>query len=161
MSPKRVVGLTSKGINMQRRVFIKTLLAAGTLVLVPLRALAGLWNAPAFQATKLQEALAGMQIHQLTASSDIQVLALDKAENGAVVQIEVTSRIPNTESIAIFVEHNPTPLIANFVFSGSADSFVITRIKMAETSDVLAVIKVGNQYFSAQKRVEVLENGCG
>jgi predicted secreted protein len=32
---------------------------------------------------------------------------------------------------------------------------------MAETSDVQAVVKVGNQYFSAKKRVEVLENGCG
>jgi predicted secreted protein len=32
---------------------------------------------------------------------------------------------------------------------------------MAETSDVLAIIKAGNRYFSAKKHVEVLENGCG
>jgi sulfur-oxidizing protein SoxY len=116
---------------------------------------------PAFQATKLQEAMSALQISNVTLSNDIQIIAPDKAENGAVVQIEVTSRIANTESIAIFVENNPTALIANFVLSEGADGFVITRIKMAETSDVQAVIKSGNRYYSTKKRVEVLENGCG
>lgn len=146
---------------MQRRKFIKVLFAASALELLPIKALAAMWNTPAFQATKLQEALAALQIGNLTPSNDIQIIAPDKAENGAVVQIEVTSRIANTESIAIFVENNPTALIANFMFSEGADGYVVTRIKMAETSDVQAVIKSGNRYFSAKKRVEVLENGCG
>jgi len=146
---------------IQRRDFLKTLLAAGALALVPIKAFAAMWNAPAFQATKLQEAMAALQISNVSLSSDIQIIAPDKAENGAVVQIEVTSRILNTESIAIFVENNPTALIANFVFGEAADGFVVTRIKMAETSDVLAVIRSGNRYFSAKKRVEVLESGCG
>jgi sulfur-oxidizing protein SoxY len=146
---------------IQRRDFLKTLLAAGALALVPIKAFAAIWNAPAFQSIKLQEAMAAMQISNVSLSSDIQIIAPDKAENGAVVQIEVTSRILNTESIAIFVENNPTALIANFEFSEGAEGFVVTRIKMAETSDVIAVIRSGNRYFSAKKRVEVLENGCG
>jgi sulfur-oxidizing protein SoxY len=145
----------------QRRDFLKTLLAISALALLPIKAFAAIWNTPAFQATKLQEAMAALQISNVSLSSDIQIIAPDKAENGAVVQIEVTSRIANTESIAIFVENNPTALIANFVFSEGADGFVVTRIKMAETSDVQALIKSGNRYFSAKKRVEVLENGCG
>jgi sulfur-oxidizing protein SoxY len=52
-------------------------------------------------------------------------------------------------------------LIAHFKFSHGADPFVVTRIKMAGTSDVQTVIKADNQYFVAKKRVEVLENGCG
>ena len=146
---------------IQRRKFIKALFAATTLALMPLKAFAAIWNTLAFQATKLQEALAALQISNVTLSNDIQIIAPDKAENGAVVQIEVISRISNTESIAIFVENNPTALIANFVFSEGADGFVVTRIKMAETSDVQAVIKSNNRYYSAKKRVEVLENGCG
>jgi sulfur-oxidizing protein SoxY len=105
--------------------------------------------------------MAAMQISNVSLSSDIQIIAPDKAENGAVVQIEVTSRILKTESIAIFVENNPTALIANFEFGEGAEGFVVTRIKMAETSDVIAVIRSGNRYFSAKKRVEVFENGCG
>jgi len=100
---------------VQRRKFIKALFAVSALALLPIKAFAAMWNTPAFQATKLKEAMAALQISNVTLSNDIQVIAPDKAENGAVVQIEVTSRIPNTESIAIFVENNPTALIANFV----------------------------------------------
>ena len=127
----------------------------------PVRAFAAIWNTPAFQATQVDVALAGLGVGSLKPSSLITVVAPDKAENGAVVQIEVTSNIPNTESIAILVDKSPTSLIAHFKFSHGADSFVITRIKMAETSDVQAIVTADNQYFVAKKRVEVLENGCG
>ena len=145
----------------QRRTFIKFLIGAASLALIPMRAFAAAWNSSAFQATQMQEALAGLGVNRLNASSLIRVVAPDKAENGAVVQIEITSNIPNTESISILVDKNPTSLIAYFKFSQGADPFVVTRIKMAETSDVQAVIKADNQYFVGKKRVEVLENGCG
>lgn len=146
---------------MQRRKFIQFLFGAASLALLPARAFAAVWNAAAFQATQADAALTGLGVSKLKSSSLITVVAPDKAENGAVVQIEVTSNIPNTESIAILVDKNPTSLIAHFKFSHGADPFVVTRIKMAETSDVQAVIKADNQYFVAKKRVEVLENGCG
>jgi sulfur-oxidizing protein SoxY len=146
---------------MHRREFVKILAATSALLLMPIKAFAAIWNTPAFEATKLNEALNGLGVHHVIASDKINIVAPDKAENGAVVQIEVRSEIANTESLAILVENNPTPLIASFVFSEGANPFVVTRIKMAETSDVQAVVKVGNQYFSAKKRVEVLENGCG
>jgi len=122
--------------------------------------MAALWNKAAFESTTLSSALQGMNIGAETDSADIQIIVPEMAENGAIVQVEVTSRIPNTEAIAIVVEHNPTPLIANFIFSNGAEPFVVTRIKMAETSDVQAIVKVGSQYFKASRRVEVLENGC-
>ena len=75
---------------IQRRDFLKTLLAASALALVPIKAFAALWNMPAFQANKLQEAMSALQISNVTLSNDIQIIAPDKAENGAVVQIEVT-----------------------------------------------------------------------
>ena len=146
---------------MQRRDFVKMLFAVSALALVPVRAFAAMWNANAFESTKLNSALTGLGINEIKASEQIRIIAPDKAENGAVVQIEVKSEIANTESLAILVENNPTPLIAHFVFSEGADAYIVTRIKMAETSDVQAIVKVGNQYFSAKKRVEVLENGCG
>ena len=116
----------------------------------PVRAFAAIWNTPAFQATQVDVALAGLGVGSLKPSSLITVVAPDKAENGAVVQIEVTSNIPNTESIAILVDKSPTSLIAHFKFSHGADSFVITRIKMAETSDVQAIVTADNQYFVAK-----------
>lgn len=146
---------------MQRRHFIKLFLSVTGLALIPARAFAAIWNNAAFQATQPEGALAGLGVGNLKPSSMITVTAPDKAENGAVVQIEVTSNIPNTESIILLVDKNPTSLIAHFKLSHGADPFVVTRIKMAETSDVQAVVKADNQYFVAKKRVEVLENGCG
>ncbi len=146
---------------MQRRAFMKLLAGAACLVLLPARAIASVWNTRGFLATQVDEALASMGVTQLSTSSLIKIVAPDKAENGAVVQVEITSNIPNTECISILVDKNPTSLIAQFNFSQGADPFVVTRIKMAETSDVQAVIKADNQYFVGKKRVEVLENGCG
>jgi sulfur-oxidizing protein SoxY len=73
----------------------------------------------------------------------------------------VESRIPGTEAIAVLVEKNPTPLIANFVFSNGAEPYVVTRIKMSETSALKAVVKVGERYYSVSKQVEVAVGGCG
>jgi sulfur-oxidizing protein SoxY len=146
---------------MQRRVFLKTLLAAASLVLIPIKAIASVWNVSAFEASKVNAVLTSLGINQIKETDQIKIVAPDKAENGAVVQIEVKSEIANTESLSILVENNPTPLIANFTFAEGANAFVVTRIKMAETSDVQVIVKVGNQYLSAKKRVEVLENGCG
>jgi sulfur-oxidizing protein SoxY len=143
---------------MQRRHFIFGLL--GTILLAPLNALAAIWNKPAFEAVKLEDASNALAIEHETPSDLIHITAPERAENGAIVQIEVRSDIKGTEAIAILVEKNPTPLIANFMFSNGAEPFVITRIKMAETSDVKVVVKAGNQYFTNSRNVEVLENGC-
>ena len=148
---------------MQRRSFLQGLLA--TLLVFPLHAFATLtnmlWNKPAFEATELSKASEGLNITKEIASNDIELIAPDRAENGAIVQVQVTSNIPNTEAITILVEHNPTPLIANFIFANGAEPFVVTRIKMADNSSIKIVVKAGNQYFTTSKEVEVLSNGCG
>ena len=144
---------------MQRREFLFGL--AAFIALLPMKALAALWNKAAFESVQIKDASKHLAIDAEIPSADIQIIAPDRAENGAIVQVEVKSSIAHTEAIAIFVEKNPTPLIANFMFSNGAEPFVVTRIKMAETSDIKVVVKAGNQYFTNAKNVEVLENGCG
>jgi sulfur-oxidizing protein SoxY len=144
---------------MRRRDFLLGLAAFAALL--PVKVFAALWNKAAFESVQLTDAARNLNINAEIPSADIQIVAPDRAENGAIVQVEVISSIANTEAIAIFVEKNPTPLIANFMFSNGAQPFVVTRIKMAETSYIKVVVKAGNQYFSNTKSVEVLENGCG
>ena len=151
-----------QSINSKRRVFLGVIIAAtASALLLPLRAVAAIWNKAAFDAIKLDDAAKNLAINAEIPSKDIEIIAPDRAENGAIVQIEVTSRIPNTEAIAVFVEKNPTALIGNFMFSNGAMPFVITRIKMAEDSDVKVVVKAGEKYYTNSKKVVVLENGCG
>jgi sulfur-oxidizing protein SoxY len=147
---------------MNRREMLKSCAASlSLLVLVPLHALAAAWNRKAFEADKVEGALEGLGVQRDEASPDIEIVAPQLAENGAIIQIEVTSRIPDTEAIAIIAEKNPTPLIANFLFSPETEPFVITRIKMAETADLKVVVKAGSRYFSASRRIEVAIGGCG
>jgi len=144
---------------MQRRDFLLGM--AALIALLPARVFAALWNKAAFESVRLNDASRHLDIDAEIPSADIQIIAPDRAENGAIVQVEVKSSIVNTEAIAIFVEKNPTPLIANFIFSNGAEPYVVTRIKMAETSDIKIVVKAGDRYFTNAKNVVVLENGCG
>ncbi|MDO9281467.1 MAG: thiosulfate oxidation carrier protein SoxY [Methylotenera sp.] len=144
---------------MQRRDFLLGLFSS--IILAPINALAALWNKPAFEATQLADATKHLTIDAEIISRDIEIIAPERAESGAVVPVEVISNISNTEAIAILVEKNPTPLIANFMFSNGAEPYVVTRIKMAETSEIKVIVKAGNQYFTQVKSVVVLENGCG
>ena len=152
----------SKQANLKRRSFLRAIMAtAASALLLPLRAVAAAWNKAAFDAVKLAEAQNNSGFIGETPSNNIVITAPDRAENGAIVQLEVKSSIPNTEAIAVFVEKNPTVLIGNFMFSNGALPQMVTRIKMAETSDIKIVVKAGDQYFTASKNVVVLENGCG
>ena len=150
-----------QAINTKRRDFLGVIIAAtASALLLPLRAVAALWNKAAFDAIKLDDATKNLAINAEIPSKDIEIIAPDRAENGAIVQLEITSRIPNTEAIAVFVEKNPTALIGNFMFSNGALPQIVTRIKMAETSDIKIIVKAGNQYYSNVKNVIVLESGC-
>lgn len=138
-----------------------TMLAAAALcAMAPLRALAAVWNRAAFESKDVAGAVQGLAIAEEIPSDAIDIVLPERAENGAVVQIEVSSRIPGTEAIAILVDNNPTPLIANFLFSNGALPYVVTRIKMADTSRVQAVVKAGPHYYQASRSVEVLLDGC-
>lgn len=153
--------MSKPDMRLPRRNFLQLMLGAGTaLLMLPLQALAALWNKTAFEATTRAEAVQGLEVATETPSDEIDIVAPDFAENGAVVQVEVRSRIAGTEAIAILVDKNPTPLIANFMFSNGAEPAVVTRIKMAETSNLQVIVKAGDRYFSAAKQVEVSLSGC-
>ena len=147
---------------MQRRRFLSYMATTlATAWLLPLQALAAVWNKAAFEAIRLDVASESLAINREIQSQDITIIAPDRAENGAVVQIEVVSNIANTEAIALFVDKNPTPLIGNFMFGENTMPYLITSIKMAEDSNVKVVVKAGDKYYTNSKSVIVLENGCG
>lgn len=148
-------------MGLPRRTFLQWMLSTGTvLLMLPLQALAALWNKAAFEASTREAAVQGLAVSTEIPSDEIDIVAPDFAENGAVVQIEVRSRIAGTEAIAVLVDKNPTPLIANFMFSNGAEPAVVTRIKMAETSNLQVIVKAGDRYFSAGKQVEISLSGC-
>lgn len=115
----------------------------------------------AFQAKKLEEALQALGAANAAESGDVVLTAPDIAENGAVVPMEIESKLPNTEAIALFIEKNPNPLAAVFHLTPDALPRVKTRVKMGQSSDVVAVVKAGGKYYMTKKEVKVTLGGCG
>lgn len=148
-------------VDLKRRKFFAMFGIATSLLMLPLSVLAAAWSKAAFDAEKLDAAEKNLEINGEIPSSDISITAPDRAENGAIVQVEIVANIANVEAIAIFVEKNPTPLIANIMLANGAQAKLTTRIKMAETSDIKVIVKADGKYFTASKNVQVLENGCG
>lgn len=116
---------------------------------------------PVFEATALAEALKVLGAEGATVSSEIAFKAPDIAENGAVVPVEIESRLPGTRSIAILVEKNPHVMSAAFDIPEGTEPYVATRVKVAESSNVHAVVKTDAGVFLATRLVKVTLGGCG
>lgn len=154
-------------MNRVRRTFLRGVGSASALaaafatgVLAPLRAWAGTWNQAGFGTKAVADALRSIGATQSVESADILVKAPDVAENGAIVPIEVISKIPGTRFIAIVADKNPFPLIAIFEFREGAEGFVATRVKLGETSMVRVIVKTGDRVYSARREVKVTIGGC-
>jgi sulfur-oxidizing protein SoxY len=149
----------------QRRGLLKAAGALGAVLvaglLKPIAALAATWNKEAFASKSAADALNRLGTPGAEANSGIVIEAPQIAENGAVVPIEVTSRIPGTTSIAVLVDKNPYPLVARFDFMEGALPFVKLNAKMGETSDVRVVATAGGKHYVATKEIKVTIGGCG
>ena len=155
-------------INQFRRIFLQRTGAVGVLtataavsLLKTTQAAAAVWNKSGFESKSVADAMKTLGATSLADSRDIVITAPDIAENGAVVPIEVVSRIPNTLSISVIVEKNPFPLAATADFSHGAEPYAYVRIKMGQTSNVRAVVKADGKFFTAVKEVKITIGGCG
>jgi sulfur-oxidizing protein SoxY len=96
-----------------------------------------------------------------TESAEIRLTAPDIAEDGALVPVTVECALAEAKAIWIFVEKNPEPLVARFSLSTALAPFVSLRVKMNESCDLVALVQVGEEYFSVRKSVRVMLGGCG
>ena len=155
-------------IDRSRRTILKRAGALGVLAMGLVsglvkssNAVAAQWNSAGFESKAMADALKALGAGNPVESKDIVITAPDIAENGAVVPVAVTSRIPNTQQISIIAEKNPRPLMATFDVSNGGEGYVSTRIKMGESSNVWAVVKADGNFFAAKKEVKITVGGCG
>lgn len=154
-------------MNTQRRKVLKTgagaallsaLAAAG--IIAPGMALAE-WNRAAFEAKSLADALKAMGVTVPLSSKDAQLSGPDIAENGAVVAVSVSTTLPNVSMVAILIEKNRNPLAVSFHLPDGTEADIKTRVKMAETSNVYALLKSDGKFFMVSKEIKVTLGGCG
>ncbi len=134
----------------------------GTGLLLPGKVLAAEWNKTAFSARNVSEALKAWGAANAAESRDIVISAPEIAENGAKVEVDITSQIPATRSIAVFADRNPMPLCAAIEFSGGALPYCRVQIKLAETTRVRALVKAADgKTYVAFREIKVTLGGCG
>ena len=134
-------------------------LSAG--LLTPLRALAA-WPKAAFDAKTSKDVVEvlfkGLPIEK---SSAVSVVAPDLAENGAIVPITIMSELRGIESITLLADENPRALASTYTLGKRAVLPFSTRIKLAKTQNVTAIVQAQGKLYSATARITVSVGGCG
>jgi sulfur-oxidizing protein SoxY len=159
-------------MNMSRRAFLQASAGSTALLLVAASGLAPRLAHAAnplakgdhrkeFEASTLDEVVKAMGGTKAEASKDIMLKAPPIAENGAVVPVMIESKLPGTQSICIISEKNPHALSAAFHIPEGTEPYVMTRVKIAETSKLYALVKTDKGFFYTDQIVKVTLGGCG
>ena len=120
------------------------------------------FNAKAFEAKSVADALKAIGAGAPQESKDVTITGPDIAENGAVVPLGAATSLAGVKQLLILVEKNPNALAAIFNVTDSVEANITTRAKMGQTSDVYAVAIMGDgKALFAKKEVKVTLGGCG
>ncbi|MGY8637829.1 thiosulfate oxidation carrier protein SoxY [Bradyrhizobium sp. 14AA] len=94
-------------------------------------------------------------------SDKVKLDAPEIAENGGVVPISVTTTLDKVTSISFFVAENPYALAASYKIPDGTIPGIANRLKMAKTTNVVAIVEADGKLYSATKEVKVTVGGCG
>src|SRR5690606_35297066 len=109
------------------------------------------WPAVAFKQTSEAEAPKRLYGKRFQPPDKVKLEAPEIAENGAMVPVSVSTTLPDVTSISILVKENPYVLAASYRIPAGTLPAVSNRLKMAKTSEVLALVESGGKLYSASK----------
>ena len=133
----------------------------GTVGLLPQAAQAA-YNSAAFEIKTMADLVKSLGGSAPIESKDVTITGPDIAENGAVVPIGVSTALPGVKRLLVLVEKNPSVLSAMFDVSDAVEANFTTRVKMGQSSNVMAVAMMADgKVLFAQKEVKVTLGGCG
>ena len=132
-------------------------------LLLPQRLLAH-WPSNAFNAETVEDALLALLGQAEIADAAALRFKVGSppsyAVNGASVPIEVQSDLPKIERIAVLIDKNPFPLALSIEPTEAVKLPFKSMIKIAEDSDVIAVIRADGKLYKTTRFVEVDIGGC-
>ncbi|SHK91638.1 thiosulfate-binding protein SoxY [Bradyrhizobium lablabi] len=160
---------STHGFSATRRLVLKgaglvALIGLGNLPLGFVPALAAAndkYPEDAFKQKSDADAIKSLYGKTAEPSDKVKMDAPEIAENGAVVPISVSTSLPDVTSISILVAENPNALAASYVIPAGTVPSVANRLKMAKTTNVIAIVEAGGKLYSTTKEVKVTVGGCG
>lgn len=153
--------MNSRREVLRRSAAVASMLMAAGLMPRVAKAQAATFNTAAFDAKTMAELMKALGAAAPTESKDVSIQGPDIAENGAVVPLDASTTLPGVQRMLLLVEKNPNMLSALFEFTDDVDTAISTRVKMGQTSNVVAVAMMsdGRNLF-AQKEIKVTLGGC-
>jgi sulfur-oxidizing protein SoxY len=160
----------TKQADLQRRKLVKGAISASTLAMVassglllPRRLLAH-WPSDAFTAQSVEDALLAL-LGEADVADDTQIkfkvgAPPSYAVNGASVPVEIHSSLSNIERVAILVDKNPNPLALSVEFTPDVALPFKSMIKVAEDSEVIAVVRADGKLYRTTREIAVDIGGC-
>jgi sulfur-oxidizing protein SoxY len=160
---------TSHGFSATRRLVLQgagvvALIGLGNTAFGPTPAFAAAndkYPEDAFKQKSDAEAIKSLYGKTAEPSDKVKMDAPEIAENGAVVPISVTTSLADVTSISILVAENPNALAASYKIPAGTMPSVANRLKMAKTTNVIAIVEAGGKLYSTTKEVKVTVGGCG
>jgi len=132
------------------------------LSLVPANAVANdKYPEDAFKQKGEADAIEALYGRTAEPSDQVKLDAPEIAENGAVVPVSVSTTLADVTSISFLVGDNPNALAAFYTIPPGTMPGVANRLKMAKTSNVIAIVESGGKLYSATREVKVTVGGCG
>lgn len=117
-------------------------------------------NENAFNARSPASVYSALGIAAPAESPAIVLTVPDIAENGASVPVEVEVKLPDVTRILIVGDRNLFPLLADARLAPRALPWFEAKVKLAETSNVRAIVEAGGKLYTAARRVRVIVGGC-
>jgi sulfur-oxidizing protein SoxY len=160
---------TSHGFSATRRLVLQgagvvALIGLGNMAFGPTPAFAAAndkYPEDAFKQKSDADAIKSLYGKTAEPSDKVKMDAPEIAENGAVVPISVTTSLADVTSISILVAENPNALAASYKIPAGTTPSVANRLKMAKTTNVIAIVEAGGKLYSTTKEVKVTVGGCG
>jgi sulfur-oxidizing protein SoxY len=151
--------MTTRREGLAQGARIAAMLAAAGLMPRTARAT---WSKEAFEAKTLADSVKALGGGTPAPSAEVTITGPDIAENGAVVPVGAACGLSDVRKLAILVEKNPNSLAAAFDIGDGVVANISTRIKMGQSSNVIAVAMFGDgRVLYAQKEIKVTLGGCG
>jgi len=118
------------------------------------------WPAAAFDTTAYEDSYAAVIDGVEPQEGSITIEAPEIASNGATVPVTISTDMADVKSISVLVDKNPRPYIATFFINENIEATISTRVKMRETSNVVAIVETASGKFIAKQSVKVTAGGC-
>ena len=149
--------------NLNKRIFIKYLTTLFvTIASINIGKVLANWPSELFLGKNNIKVIKGITGNSSISESElINIKAPEIAENGAVVPVTVSTELPNVKNISLLVENNPSPLVSSIEINDQLSPYVSTRVKMAKTSNIIAIVSTSDGYFSTTRSIKVTIGGCG